>query len=352
MKILFTTRASLFSQPGGDTQQVMQTAEALRNLGVTVDIKLRGEQIDFNAYDLVHFFNIGRPADLIDSLKKISVPLVISSIWVDYSEYDRNSRPFLFKLLGRFGMEYAKSIGRSYNGSDKFPGLRYLFLGQKKSMKMLLKKADLVLTTSESESKRIEQTFGAYHKTKVLKLGLPEAFHQQENNTKRQGVICVGRIEHSKNQLNLIIAAKNADWQLHVIGKYALNQKSYNRQCHMAAGNNVTFAGWYDTPNLIEAYNQARVLVLPSYYETYGLVVIEALSQGCNLALADRPEMNQIFAGKAEFFDPNNPADIKEKIELALKKTPYILPKEELNALKWSTIAGQLKELYKALVRK
>lgn len=346
MKILFTTRASLFSQPGGDTQQVMQTAEALRNLGVTVDIKLRGEQIDFNAYDLVHFFNIGRPADLIGKLENISVPLVISSIWVDYSEYDSISRPKLFKIFGSFGLEYLKTIGRSYNASDKFPGLQYLLLGQKRSMKKLLKKASLVLTTSSSESNRIAQTFGVHDKVEVLQLGLPEAFHQYEKAEKRTGALCVGRIEESKNQLNLIIAAKNAKWPLTIVGKPAINQPGYNRQCHLAADKNVSFAGWYDTPNLIEAYRTAQVLVLPSYFETYGLVVLEALSQGCNLALAYRPDMNQIFAGKAEFFDPNDPADIRNKIDLALRKPPYQISPEELHQAKWPIIATHLLGMY------
>ena len=55
MKVLFTARYSLFSQPGGDTQQVLQSAEGLRNLGVEVDILLHGESIEFTKYNIVHF---------------------------------------------------------------------------------------------------------------------------------------------------------------------------------------------------------------------------------------------------------------------------------------------------------
>ena len=108
MKVLFTTRASLFAQPGGDTRQIEQTAEALMALGVHVDIVLRGEPRTYTGYDLVHFFNIGRPADFVDELPNITVPLVVCSIWVDYSEWEARQSGLRASLLiagGGFGSE-------------------------------------------------------------------------------------------------------------------------------------------------------------------------------------------------------------------------------------------------------
>ena len=88
IKVLMISRATLFSSPGGDTVQVEETANYLRKIDVVVDIMLSNEDINFNGYDLVHFFNIIRPNDILGHLKKINIPFVISTIFVDYTEYE------------------------------------------------------------------------------------------------------------------------------------------------------------------------------------------------------------------------------------------------------------------------
>jgi hypothetical protein len=58
MKVAFIARSSLYSVKGGDTIQIVSTAKYLRQLNVDVDIKLADEKIDYNHYDLLHFFNL------------------------------------------------------------------------------------------------------------------------------------------------------------------------------------------------------------------------------------------------------------------------------------------------------
>jgi glycosyltransferase involved in cell wall biosynthesis len=349
MKVLFTARASLFTQPGGDTQQIVQTADTLRALDVAVDIRLRGEAIDWLAYDIVHFFNIGRPADILYALTKIKVPLVVSSIWVEYGEWDKRQggfRGFLARRFGSFATEYFKTIARSGNGSDQLPGLSYLLNGQKKAMEKVLRQAVVVVASSTSEVKRLDATFGIAAKCHVIPLGILPLEAEIETPEPRAGVICVGRIEGLKNQLNLIRAARNAPWQLKLIGKAALNQPSYFEQCLLEATDNVEFTGWLLSEHVKEQYKSANVLVLPSYFETFGLVALEALACGCNLVLANRPDMNEIFAGKALFCDPNNPEDIRQKIEIALKLPEPHLTEAEYNRYNWRSIATEIKAHY------
>lgn len=58
MKVAFISRATLYSSPGGDTKQLEETAAGLRSMGVTVDVYLTNQPIDYTQYDLLHFFNI------------------------------------------------------------------------------------------------------------------------------------------------------------------------------------------------------------------------------------------------------------------------------------------------------
>ena len=353
MKILFIARSSLFVQAGGDTQQIVQTAKSLEEIGVAVTIKLRGESVDFAEFDLVHFFNAGRPADILDVLPTLKQPLVVSSIWVDYSEWDQAQsglRGALARQAGKFGLEYLKCIGRGVSGSDRFPGITYLMRGQKKAMQDLFNRSDAIVASSESERTRLDDAFAVGEKTSVIPLGVNPAVIQTEEAEERTGVICVGRIEGLKNQLNLIRAANGADWKLKIIGKAAINQTQYYAQCRREAGDNIEFAGWLNAEHLAQAYKQAKVLVLPSYFETFGLVALEAMANGCNVVLSNRPDMNGIFADKAIFCNPNSPDDIKQKVEQALLKPPYVFSESEANTYNWGASAAQLKTIYNHLL--
>ena len=64
MKVLFIIRATAFEKPGGDTIQAKMTAKYLKAHGVDVELKLTNEHIDYGRYQLMHFFNIIRPADI------------------------------------------------------------------------------------------------------------------------------------------------------------------------------------------------------------------------------------------------------------------------------------------------
>jgi poly-D-alanine transfer protein DltD len=118
MKILFIVRPSLFTVKGGDTVQVVETAAALRALDIQVDIMTADEIINYAAYDLLHFFNIIRPADMLKHIKKADKRYVVSSIFIDYAAYDQQYRGgmtgLLFKILSSDAIEYCKNLYRYF----------------------------------------------------------------------------------------------------------------------------------------------------------------------------------------------------------------------------------------------
>ena len=65
MKVAIIARSTLYSVPGGDTIQAVETARHLTDMGVDTEVKLSNEEIIYNDYDLLHFFNIIRPADML-----------------------------------------------------------------------------------------------------------------------------------------------------------------------------------------------------------------------------------------------------------------------------------------------
>jgi len=337
MKILFLARASLFVQPGGDTVQVVASAKALRKLHHTVDVKLKEQNIDFETYDLVHFFNLGRPADLLPYLRHIKVPLFVSSIWVEYGRY-------AFSEL----KEYAKVVGRWLNKSDSFPGLDYLSVGQNKAMTKIVEKSNCLITTGPIEAQRIKDKWGKSLCINVVPPGLCSVFVWHENTGEREGLICVGRIEKLKNQLAVIEAAKSINEPLKIIGNAAVNQPGYYKKCVTTAAANAEFIPFLETEALIEQYRKSEILVLPSLFETFGLVALEAWSQGCKLLLSDKIESIDFFKDKATFFNPDKEGDLAEKI-MEVKKLKVTLPSaKELEKYRWNFVAKSLENIYKS----
>jgi len=328
VRVVMISRANLFTHPGGDSIQVQKTAEYLNRLeGVSVDMKTVAEDIDYSQYDLLHLFNISRPADLLGVIKKAQLPYVLSTIFIDYSETEKNHpsklRRFLSSVCTTDQLEYVKTMARIMKGQDKLTATSYVFRGQKKSLIRVLKGAALLLPNSESEYQRLSQTYGIQKDYKVIPNAIDvEVFKptSEENDALSQykdAVICVGQITPVKNQWNLIKALNGTSYQLFIIGKPASNSEAYFKKCMDLAKSNVTFVPFVEQKNLAKVYAMAKVHALPSWFETTGLVSLEASYMGCNIVVTDKGDQKEYFGNDAWYCDPNDPQSILKAIHKA-----------------------------------
>ena len=68
---------------------------------------------------------------------------------------------------------------------------------------------------------------------------------------------------------------------------------------------------------LVKAFQESSVFVLPSLYETEGMVVLEAMACGCPILIANSEQSAAKFyvQENAYVFDPQNPQDLADKIK-------------------------------------
>ncbi len=355
MRVLFISRASFYSDKGGDTIQALNTAEQLRQLGVSIDIKLCNERIDYSKYDLIHFFNIIRPADILRHIQKSGKPFVVSTIYVDYSEYEKKMRKgiagWLFRTIPPDLIEYAKAIARSVVGGEKIISPSYILLGQKRSVKKIIRQASMLLPNSENEYKRLVNHFQIGQKYRVIPNAIdPELFNAVSGRMARikNRVLCVGRIEGRKNQLNLIKAIKGSTFELFVIGSPAPNQSAYYKACKQAAGPNVHFIENIPQEKLIDFYLSAQIHVLPSWFETTGLSSLEAAAMGCQIVVTDKGDTREYFENLAHYCDPSLPDSILKAIEeAAIAKPAKALQEKIITKYIWPVTAAKTLEAYK-----
>ncbi len=323
MKIVFIVRNTLFTVRGGDTVQVQETAEGLRNAGVEVDIRMASEKIDYTVYDGLHFFNITRPADMLLHIQKSRKPFVVSTILINYALYDKYQRPGLTgKLLSLFPaqtVEYIKAAGRFITGRDKLVSIDYLWKGQRASIREVLQKAKAVLVQAKEEYDDLVLAYGIKPVFFLVRNGISTTVFKQPATIARQAnlVLCAARIEGIKNQLNLIRALNNTEYELVLAGNAAPGQQAYYRQCKHIAAANVSFTGHLCQQELAAYYALAKVHVLPSWFEVCGLSSLEAAAMGCNVVITDNGYARSYFKDAAFYCDPSSPESILKAVKMA-----------------------------------
>ena len=358
MKVAFITRSTLLTARGGDTTQVLETARHLEMLHISVDIKPAFEKIDYQQYDLLHFFNIIRPADILHHLHKTSLPFVVSPIMVDYSEYDKHHRSgltgFLFRFLSPNGIEYVKAVARKLRGNDEIMTPAFWWKGQKNCIKEILSKTPILLPNSDAEYEYMANIYSSLPPYIKVPDGIDPSLFFVDETIKRDHdmVICAGRIEGLKNQLTLIKALNNTKYKLYIIGNAAPNQAAYYRQCRRAAASNVFFTGHVPYQTLITYYQKAKVHVLPSWFEVCGLSSLEAAATGCNVVITNKGFTKEYFEDAAYYCDPLSASSIFNAVEQAMNSEPNTgMQKGILENYTWQKAAEKTLQAYKKVLK-
>jgi glycosyltransferase involved in cell wall biosynthesis len=358
MKVAFITRSTLDNAPGGDTIQIKQTAKQLRNLGVQVDILPAALKINYSLYDLLHFFNIVRPSDILYHISKSGKPFVLSPIFIDYGEYDRHHRKgipgFIFRRFSPAANEYFKTIGRWLLGKDNLRSKSFFFKGQLRSIKEVIRKASWLLPNSEAEYKGLLKEYKISKPYTVVPNGIDPLLFQPDQTVIRSEklVICAARIEGIKNQLNLIMALNNTEFTLLLIGSPAANQKKYYEHCRGIASNNIQFVNHIPQEDLLTWYKKAKVHVLPSWFETCGLSSLESAAMGCNIVITDKGYSRDYFDNNAFYCDPANPASILDAVRKASRSEWNSELQEKIfREFTWQRAATVTFNVYKKVLR-
>lgn len=356
VRIALITRSTLFDVPGGDTVQIVNLSKYLLQHNVEATIRLSDEVIDYPAYDMLHFFNLTRPADILHHIRRSNRPFAITPIAVDYSEYDKTCRGgitgFIFRHLKPDSIEYLKTVARLVNGTDTLSTPAYLWTGQRRSIQEILQQASMIFPSSEMETQTLQKSYNVVSEHILVHNGIDDAMFQFQHTEKDpQLVICVARIEGLKNQLNLIRALNNTRFTLLLIGSSAPNHKQYYKLCKKAAARNVTFIEHLPQHELFDYYLRAKVHILPSWFETCGLSSLEAAAMGCSIVISKRGFASEYFGDNALYCDPASPQSILDAVcQAAEKPADEKLSKMILEKYTWNVAAEKTAHAYKRIL--
>lgn len=334
MNVLMQIRSNAFDLPGGDTTQMLKTKEALERKGVHVDCSLELEP-DLTGYDVVHLFNLTRVQETFfqaNNAKAAGKPVVLSTIYWPFDAFEHSAahglRGYLGSHLNVDTIESLKALAKFLLRGERGKGSRYLITHSYQEMQMsILKNCDVFLPNSASEMKQIQTHLGFHSNQYVV---VPNAVdtstiksvlaHDSEKYERFNGwLACVGRIELRKNQLTLIEALENTDYKLVLVGKITPSNRSYGEKImqRISHNPNIVYIEQMSNTDIYSLFKACKVSVLPSWFETPGLVSLEAAAMGCNIVVSPEGTTRDYFGDSAFYCDVNDPRSIRKAIDAA-----------------------------------
>ncbi|HOP74595.1 MAG TPA: glycosyltransferase family 4 protein [Bacillota bacterium] len=329
MRILMQNRVTSRHAIAGDTIQMRKTGEYLRKLGLEVVFDFTLEP-DVSGFDLVHLFNTIPIEDTYQQFrnaKRNRAKIVLSTVFWDPAEY----------------LRYRKDPAAFVSWWEETQVLR----------QEVLAGVDLILPNSHAELALLRKTYVNLPPAVVIPNGADSSFAyaNSERFCRRWGrkdfVLSVGRISPRKNQLALIEAAGKLHLPLVLIGP--LNDGLYYQECRQkAAGIDCCFIDTMNPAELASAYAAARVHALVSWYDTPGLVSLEAALAGCAIVTTDRGSAAEYFGEHAFYCQPDDVESICCALEAAWKAGPDpLLAQKVMKNYTWEKVADQTFAAYR-----
>lgn len=188
-----------------------------------------------------------------------------------------------------------------------------------------IEKANQIITVSQSTLQDIIKHFpAAKSKIQVIYNGVRDAGGPRPSQEKlsKPGTdqpyfISIGSIHPRKNTIGLLSAYQKMREQISqqvnlvIIGRKAWKtgsiQSIYERHRFK---NDIYFTGYLDDEEMFEYLAKSVGLVYVSFFEGFGLPVVEAMASGTPVLTSDRSSMKEIAGDAALLVNPDNPDEI------------------------------------------
>lgn len=116
----------------------------------------------------------------------------------------------------------------------------------------------------------------------------------------------------------------------------------------------VEFLGYVDVETLEKLYRQSNVLVWPSWYEGFGLPVIEAMAEGTPVVTSNTSSLPELVGPEGILCEPQDHETISKALSRLLTDNDYWRAQstylyERSQHFSWKVTAGQTLELLKEI---
>lgn len=338
---------------GANTSELV--AELLKSNKITI-------VNDIKSADLVHFTKF-RP------------------FFIDLPFFKPKNQKWVLTIHDLIELIYPKYYEPGIKGRIKFIINRYL----------ISKNVDRIITITETSKKDIcrflninpEKVAVSYLAPKSvikrLNIGSWSAEIRKRFNLPNKFLMFDHGINYNKNLMTLVKASRLLNTKLVVVGKDAIELENlvasygqilgpkdlirsilkvphpqnvhYKKLLNEINKSDVLRLGYVSDEDLNKLFNLATIYVQPSYYEGFGMPVVEAMTVGCPVISSRTQALVEIAGDACLYFDPNDPKELAEKIKMFLNnqslRDKYIKKGfERVKMFSWKKAAQETLDVY------
>lgn len=187
-----------------------------------------------------------------------------------------------------------------------------------------------IFTVSKYSQDRIVHHFNTQKPIIVVPNGIAEhIINFKEEVSKEDYVLFVGNVKQHKGLSVLVDAFQKAKdkgltARLKIVGNkdnFRTNDNSFIASA--LEDKDIIFTGRLSNEDLVRTIASAKVLVLPSFYEGFGIPPMEALYLGTDAIVSDIEVLKEVYSNfPVTFFKQGDPYDLSEKL-LSFKKNDF-----------------------------
>jgi glycosyltransferase involved in cell wall biosynthesis len=240
--------------------------------------------------------------------------------WVLYPNYFvPPRRPFSSHLNAVILHDIQYKVLPAYHSSSRKAWLDFYLPG-------MFRRANAVVLISQSEKRYVEEFFGSKNAERcdVVYNAIDwDRFDRPPGDTPDPRIaellshpyllsVC-HQFPHKNLQTLLLafeqLATRHPDLLLYMVGvDSASNREFITTQLSSAARNRVRLLGFLSDQDLGELYREARLFVLPSLYEGFGMPAVEALGLGTPILVSGTTALPEVTLGLGSYVE--NPRDV------------------------------------------
>ncbi len=144
---------------------------------------------------------------------------------------------------------------------------------------------------------------------------------------KDKRILVVARLFPNKGIQDILDALTRVDigdWSVDIVGDGPYLEALKSKAHANGIQKKVRFRGWVDNSSskMKDLYGKAAIFISASYFESFGLTVLEAISAGCFPLISDIPGHRFIIDNDELFFKKGDPDDLSRKLAALVKKKP------------------------------
>lgn len=116
---------------------------------------------------------------------------------------------------------------------------------------------------------------------------------------------------------------------------------------------NIVYTGFVSDNDLVMLYRAAKVYVVPSFEEGFGIPILEAMACGCPVVSSNAGSLPEVGGNACIYFNPKDPSDMAGKIALVLddrdlRKELIVKGGKRYKTFSWGELARQTLKVYRS----